>query len=156
MWREIPTGWPSHVYVICSLFHGLFIHTFPCHGLLFVMYFFHPLFVILYVFVPHLYLKQKQTPWPQPDNKLNPPSDRRLSTKLVPTFAYRGCRVVRTTDPYGRILGFLDRPHLYLLFFILMFFFLYLCLLFFFPVKLNLFLSLICVSYTSTFFIFPS
>jgi hypothetical protein len=26
----------------------------------------------------------------------------------MPTFADRGCRVVRTTDPYGRILGFLD------------------------------------------------
>jgi hypothetical protein len=32
-----------------------------------------------------------------------------LSTKLVPTFADRGCHVVSGTDPYGRILGFLDR-----------------------------------------------
>jgi hypothetical protein len=40
----------------------------------------------------------------------------------VPTFADRGCHVVRVTDPYGRNLGFLDRsrcyffqvaPHLY-------------------------------------------
>jgi hypothetical protein len=30
---------------------------------------------------------------------------RRLSTKLVPTFTDRKCRV---TDPYGRILDFLD------------------------------------------------
>jgi hypothetical protein len=37
------------------------------------------------------------------------PSDRRLSAKLVPTFADRGCHVVSVTDPYGRILGFLDR-----------------------------------------------
>jgi hypothetical protein len=37
------------------------------------------------------------------------PSDRRLSAKLVPTFADRGCRVVSATDPHGRILGFLDR-----------------------------------------------
>jgi hypothetical protein len=37
------------------------------------------------------------------------PSDRRLSAKLVPTFADRRCRVVSVTDPYGRILGFLDR-----------------------------------------------
>jgi hypothetical protein len=29
------------------------------------------------------------------------PSDRRLSEKLVPTFAYRVCYVVSVTDPYG-------------------------------------------------------
>jgi hypothetical protein len=49
-------------------------------------------------------------------------SDRRLSAKLVSTFADRGCRVVSGTDPHGRILGLLDRsryfffqvaPHLY-------------------------------------------
>jgi hypothetical protein len=33
----------------------------------------------------------------------------RLSAKLVPTFAVRGCHVVGVTDPYGRILDFLDR-----------------------------------------------
>jgi hypothetical protein len=33
----------------------------------------------------------------------------RLSTKLVRTFADRRCRVVSATDPYGRILDFLDR-----------------------------------------------
>jgi hypothetical protein len=32
-----------------------------------------------------------------------------LWAKLVPTFADRGCRVGSTTDPHGRILGFLDR-----------------------------------------------
>jgi hypothetical protein len=36
------------------------------------------------------------------------PRDRRLSAKLVPTFADRGCHVVSMTDPYDRILGFLD------------------------------------------------
>jgi hypothetical protein len=36
-------------------------------------------------------------------------SDRRLSAKLVPTFADRGCHVVSMMDPYGRILSFLDR-----------------------------------------------
>jgi hypothetical protein len=35
--------------------------------------------------------------------------DRRLSTKLVPTFADRGCHVVSVADPYGRILDFLDQ-----------------------------------------------
>jgi hypothetical protein len=42
-------------------------------------------------------------------NEIYRPSDRHLSAKLMPTFADRGCRVVRATDPYGRILGFLDR-----------------------------------------------
>jgi hypothetical protein len=38
-----------------------------------------------------------------------------MSTKLVPTFADRGCRVVSATDPHGRILGFLDpEPLLFL------------------------------------------
>jgi CBS-domain-containing membrane protein len=32
-----------------------------------------------------------------------------LSAKLVPTFVDRGCHVVSVTDPYGRILGVLDR-----------------------------------------------
>jgi hypothetical protein len=36
-------------------------------------------------------------------------SDRHLSAKLVPTFVDRGCHPVSMTDPYGRILGFLDR-----------------------------------------------
>jgi hypothetical protein len=38
-------------------------------------------------------------------------SDRRLSAKLLPTFADRGCHVVIVTDPYGLILGFLDSSH---------------------------------------------
>jgi hypothetical protein len=37
------------------------------------------------------------------------PSDHRLFVKLVPTYADRVCCLVRTTDPYGRIFGFLDR-----------------------------------------------
>jgi hypothetical protein len=32
-----------------------------------------------------------------------------LVGKVMPTFADRGCRVVSATDPYDRILGFLDR-----------------------------------------------
>jgi hypothetical protein len=35
----------------------------------------------------------------------------RLSAKVVTTFEVRGCHVVNVTDPYGRILGFLDRSH---------------------------------------------
>jgi hypothetical protein len=38
-------------------------------------------------------------------------SDRRLSVKLVPTFADRECHMVSITDSYGRILGFLGRSH---------------------------------------------
>jgi hypothetical protein len=53
--------------------------------------------------------KQKQNPWPESASELNRPNERRLSAKLVPTFADRGCRVVSVTDHYGRILGFLDR-----------------------------------------------
>jgi hypothetical protein len=41
------------------------------------------------------------------------PSDRRLSVKLVPTFADRGCRMVSTKEPHGRILGFLDQSCYY-------------------------------------------
>jgi hypothetical protein len=36
-------------------------------------------------------------------------SDRSLSAKLVPTFADRECHVVSVTDPFCRILTFLDR-----------------------------------------------
>jgi hypothetical protein len=53
----------------------------------------------------------KQTPWPDSMSKLNRPSVHRLSAKLVPTFADRRCHVVSVTDPYGRILDFLDRSH---------------------------------------------
>jgi hypothetical protein len=50
-----------------------------------------------------------KTPWPKSVSELYRKSDRRLSAKLVPTFADRGNRVVGTTDPYFRSLGFLDR-----------------------------------------------
>jgi hypothetical protein len=42
----------------------------------------------------HYYIlqnKQKQTPWFQSASELYQPSDRRLSAKLVPTLADRGC-----------------------------------------------------------------
>jgi hypothetical protein len=55
---------------------------------------------------PFLY---SDSPWPESASELYRPSDRRLSAKLVLTFADRGCRVVSVTDPYGHILGFLDR-----------------------------------------------
>jgi hypothetical protein len=55
-----------------------------------------------------LFLKEG-TPWPESASKLYRLSDRRLSAKLLPTFEVWGCHVVSTTDPYGRILGFLDQ-----------------------------------------------
>jgi hypothetical protein len=54
-----------------------------------------------------------QTPWLQSASELYRPSDRRVSAKLVPTFADRGCCVVSATDPHGRILGLLDRSRYY-------------------------------------------
>jgi hypothetical protein len=54
-------------------------------------------------------IRHEKTPWPESASKLYRPSDRRLSAKLVSTFADRGCHVVSAKDPYGRNLGFLDR-----------------------------------------------
>jgi hypothetical protein len=51
----------------------------------------------------------KKTLWPESASELYRLSDRSLSAKLVPTSADRGCHVVSVTDPYGRILGFIDR-----------------------------------------------
>jgi hypothetical protein len=52
---------------------------------------------------------KKKTPWCESASEIYRPSDRRLSAKSLPTFADRGCHVVSVTDPYGRILCFLDR-----------------------------------------------
>jgi hypothetical protein len=51
----------------------------------------------------------RQTPWPEFANELYRPTDRRLSAKLAPSFADRGCHVVSAADPYDRNFGFLDR-----------------------------------------------
>jgi hypothetical protein len=53
--------------------------------------------------------KTKQTPWHESMSKLDRLKDRRLSGKLVPTFADRGFHMVSVTDPYRRTCGFLDR-----------------------------------------------
>jgi hypothetical protein len=60
--------------------------------------------------------KVKKITWPQSTSELYRPSDCRLSAKLVPTFIFyadRGCHVVSVTNPYGRILGFLDWSRYY-------------------------------------------
>jgi hypothetical protein len=54
-------------------------------------------------------IMKKKSQWPESASKRYHPSDRRLSAKVVPTFADRGCNVVNVTDTYGRNLGFLDR-----------------------------------------------
>jgi hypothetical protein len=46
--------------------------------------------------------------WHESASELYRPSDRRLSAKLLPTFADTECHVVIATDPYTRIFGFLD------------------------------------------------
>jgi hypothetical protein len=51
----------------------------------------------------------KQTPWPESATELNRPSDRSLFGEASANFSDRGCYVVSVTDPYGSILGFLDR-----------------------------------------------
>jgi hypothetical protein len=53
--------------------------------------------------VPH------KTSWSECASELYRTRDRRLSAKWLPTFEDRKCHVVRVTDPYGRILGFLTR-----------------------------------------------
>jgi hypothetical protein len=51
----------------------------------------------------------KKNLWSESASELYRPSDSRLSAKWLPTFADKGCHVVSVTDPYGRILDFLDR-----------------------------------------------
>jgi hypothetical protein len=53
--------------------------------------------------------------WPESTRELYRPSDRRMSAKLVPTSADRGRHVVSVTDPFGRIIGFLDRNRCFFL-----------------------------------------
>jgi hypothetical protein len=51
----------------------------------------------------------KETPWSGSVSELYRPSDRRLSAKLVPTFADRRSHVVSVMDPYSHIIGLLDQ-----------------------------------------------
>jgi hypothetical protein len=48
-------------------------------------------------------------PWSESESELYWPTDRRLSAKWLPTSSDRGCHVVSVTEPYNRIVGFLDR-----------------------------------------------
>jgi hypothetical protein len=58
-----------------------------------------------------LLLLNKKTQWPESTSELYPPSDCRLSAKLVPAFCGYRCHVVSVTDPYGCILGFLNKNY---------------------------------------------
>jgi hypothetical protein len=62
-----------------------------------------------------VFISVKKTPWLESASELYRPSDRRLSAKLVPTFADRWCHVVSVTNPYGHIFGFLDRSRYFFL-----------------------------------------
>jgi hypothetical protein len=62
-----------------------------------------------YIIIIILRNKTKQTPLSESASELYRPSDHRLSGEWFPTFADKGCHVVSMTDPYGRIIGFLDR-----------------------------------------------
>jgi hypothetical protein len=66
------------------------------------------LFIIIIIIII-IITSKKQSQWPKSASELYRPSDRRLSAKLVLTFADRWCHVVSVTGPYCRILGFLDR-----------------------------------------------
>jgi hypothetical protein len=56
-------------------------------------------------------IKLFKTPWSESAKETIPTERPPLVGKVMPTFADRGCHVVSVTDPYGRILGFLDRSH---------------------------------------------
>jgi hypothetical protein len=74
--------------------------------------------ILVYLDIKFLVLLRtvlNQTPWLESASELYRQSYRRLSANLVPTFADRGCHVVSATNPYGRILGFLDRSRSFFL-----------------------------------------
>jgi hypothetical protein len=56
----------------------------------------------LFLFEVHILITKTQ--WPQSASELYRPSDRRLSAKLVPTFAWSAQRIPTSVNP-----GFLDR-----------------------------------------------
>jgi hypothetical protein len=81
----------------------------PCLNSAFTLRYNMSLTILFSVNLLYNLFSRKKPLWPESMSELYQPSDRRLSEKLVPTFADRGCHVVSVTDPYGRILGFLDR-----------------------------------------------
>jgi hypothetical protein len=95
--------------LLCLTLKNVF---FPCYFLVKILYTF--LIISVHMTMHMCYMtctnkQNKQTPWSDSVSELYRPSDRRLTAKLVPTFADRGCHVVSVMDPYSRILGFLDQ-----------------------------------------------
>jgi hypothetical protein len=64
-------------------------------------------YVYVYTYI-YIYICMYKNSRPEFASELYRPSDRRFSAKLVRAFVDGGCHIVSVTDPYGRILGFLD------------------------------------------------
>jgi hypothetical protein len=64
---------------------------------------------ILAIFLEMKAGRGDQTPWPEFASGLYTPSDRSMSAKFVSTFEDTGSHMATVTDPYGRIITFLDR-----------------------------------------------
>jgi hypothetical protein len=99
------TGIPNSVDAVASPLVLQFLRTFACFT---KNYHFYLKYVPLFLNISTL-KKKKKTPWSESASELYRPKDHRLSAKWLPTFADKGCHVVSVKDPYGRILGFLDR-----------------------------------------------
>jgi hypothetical protein len=79
--------------------------SFPYNNSVFIIYLTCNTMCVRYIGQPVLII----TPWPESVRELYRPSDHRMPTKLVPTFADRGASCVIAADPYDRNLCFLDR-----------------------------------------------
>jgi hypothetical protein len=55
--------------------------------------------------------REKKTPWPQSQASYTDRATAACQRSWCQLFADRGFHVVSVTNPYGRILGFIDRPH---------------------------------------------
>jgi hypothetical protein len=94
LWFLVASMWPSQsqsLFALLSIYLSIYVSL--------------PIYRPIHL---HTYLSKK-TPWPESASELYRPNDRRLSAKLMPTLENSGFHVVSVTNPYGRILGFLDR-----------------------------------------------
>jgi hypothetical protein len=100
----------SRYYLLTLLFEIFYNDCLPyylCHIYNYIVYPF-PLRELRWGFTCSS-LHSLKNPWLESANELYRQSDRRLSAKLVPNFADRGCSMLSVTDSYGLILDFLDR-----------------------------------------------
>jgi hypothetical protein len=70
-------------------------------------------FTVFCVYYECHHVRYNKSQWPESASELYRPSNRSLSAKLAPTFTDIGCHMVSITNPFGRILGFLDRSRYY-------------------------------------------